>query len=109
MEDFKGKVKCVVCAYENASFCRLKPNSKVKVNKSRACKDFIFAPEKVNVRPKVQTSMRPDDYWTRKKTVSKLKKALSKQSDRMADRVATPAVSLDAPDCLAQFRSTVTE
>ncbi len=43
------KVKCVVCKHEDDSFCSIK-KCKTKVNKSRICNAFRFAPEKIKIK-----------------------------------------------------------
>ena len=44
-----SKVKCSVCENEDSSFCNVK-KCKIKINKSRTCNAFKFAPEKIKIK-----------------------------------------------------------
>ena len=49
-----SKVRCNVCISENNSFCA-KKNTKVKINKSRICKLYVFDETKVKERKQIDS------------------------------------------------------
>lgn len=107
------KVKCRVCSNEDNGCCIVNKNRKVKLNKSRTCKNFVFAMEKVRVKQKLSSTMRPDWYWNRKKAIQDYKKAMSAEALKQQTAAAPPKylepTGLEKPDCLSNFRSTVSD
>lgn len=49
------KITCAICRNEKDSFCKVKKNVKVAVNKRRRCDSFILAPEKVKEKQILKT------------------------------------------------------
>lgn len=103
------KVKCRVCSNEDNGCCTVNKNKKVKLNKSRNCKNFVFAMEKVRVKQKLSATMRPDWYWNRKEAIQAYRKSMLAKAAQ-SQVAATPQYldnsSLEKPDCLSNFRST---
>ena len=97
-----GKVKCRVCDNEDNGFCIVKQCA-VKTNKARHCKEFVMDANKVQVKVKPLSTLRPEWYWNRKKALKEFRKQEQEQSNRQAE-----SSSGVTPDILANFRSSAT-
>lgn len=106
-----AKVKCRVCANENDGYCSVK-KCLVKTNKARRCDIFVYNISKVRIKQDLPAITRPDWYWNRKKAIQEYKKNLAAGIARKQVAPEGPpkyleTTSLEKPDCLSNFRSTV--
>ncbi len=102
MRETKGvKAKCAVCFNEDFGMCSIK-NCKIKINKSRKCKGFIYDHSKIKVKTKIPSKYVP--YWYTDKNLRKAKliELKNKELKKSAKQYLTTS---DSPDCLAAFRS----
>ncbi|RLD64788.1 MAG: hypothetical protein DRI84_08150 [Bacteroidetes bacterium] len=68
-----AKVRCKVCEHERQEYCPIK-KTKVRTNKARTCKSFIYAVNKVKIKHVPIAEMRPDWFHDRKGAINKMKK-----------------------------------